>query len=297
MFHQRTFFVTMLSICIGIFVMSGCGAATSHPIAQHPTAIPTVTYLPPTVIPDTPAPATVSPATPTPVSSSLPAPTQHPSSATPTPHPTATPSIPQPPGGIPNISGQVIFVSIDHQWLWAYQNKQLVYNTPVTTGRPELPTPSGIYPMQYKTSNITFISPWPVSSPYYYSPEHIDYAFYFLYDGYYIHDAPWRTNFGPGTELPHAGAGGTQETGSHGCVEVPVSAGTWLYSWAQNGLTVDIVGTTPAPIATPTPTTMPATPTLVPTTVVPTPTIVPATVAPTPTLVPTVVKPTPTTTH
>lgn len=223
--------------------------------------VPTVAYLPPTVIPDTPTPPTPTPLPPTP--------TAHPTGHPATPRPTATPSIPQPPGGIPNISGQVVLVSITQQWLWAYQNRQLVYNTPVTTGRPELPTPDGIYPMQYKIANVTFISPWPIGSPYYYSPEHVDYALYFLYDGYYVHDAPWRTDFGPGTELPHTGPGGVQETGSHGCVEVPVSAGAWLYQWARNGLTIDIIGATPAPAATPTP--KPATPTPLPAT--PTPTV------------------------
>jgi len=152
---------------------------------------------------------------------------------------------------VPDISGQLILVSIDQQWLWAYQDRQLVFNTPVTTGRPELPTPDGTYAVFNKLSNVTFISAWPPGSPYYYAPEHVNYALYFLFDGYFLHDAPWRPVFGPGTELPHTNPDGTVVTGSHGCVEMPTSAGAWIYNWANIGATIDIFGTTPAPVHTP----------------------------------------------
>jgi lipoprotein-anchoring transpeptidase ErfK/SrfK len=174
-------------------------------------------------------------------------------------------------------------VSINQQWLWAYQNRRLLYDTPVTTGRPELPTPDGIYHVQYKLQNVEFYSAWPPGSPYYYAPEHVDFALYFLDVGYYIHSATWRYQFGPGTEVPHTDSNGKQETGSHGCVEVPYNAGAWLYQWAYDGATVDITGTTPAPVATPTPTTAPVnTPTPTPTSLPPTPTALPPTETPTP---------------
>ena len=49
---------------------------------------------------------------------------------------------------------------------------------------------------------------------------------YFADDGYYIHDAPWRYCFGPGTNVPHicSNANGVGETDSHGCVNVPTPA-------------------------------------------------------------------------
>ena len=134
---------------------------------------------------------------------------------------------PQPPSG----AGQEILVSLSKQQLWAYQNGKQVYTTLVTTGMPALATPTGTFSIYNKVADTMFISPWPPGSPYYYSPEHVNYAMEFLTGGYFIHDAPWRSVFGPGTEAQ----------GSHGCVEVPTPAGAWLYSWVGYGATVEIV--------------------------------------------------------
>jgi lipoprotein-anchoring transpeptidase ErfK/SrfK len=137
--------------------------------------------------------------------------------------------------------GQVILVSTHLQWLWAYQDGKLVYATPVTTGMAPLRTPHGTYTIMLKESDVTFYSPWPRGSPYYYTPEHVDYALRFRAGGFYIHNAPWRGAFGPGTQDPHTNPDGTHETGSHGCVNVTTGAARWLYSWARVGATVIIV--------------------------------------------------------
>jgi lipoprotein-anchoring transpeptidase ErfK/SrfK len=149
-------------------------------------------------------------------------------------------------------------VSLGQQWLWAYQNHTLLFDTAVTTGMPQLPTPDGTFQVQYHVANVMFYSPWPVGSPYYYAPEHVNYALYFANNGYYIHDAPWREVFGPGTNYPHTDPGGQQVTGSHGCVELPTPAEAWIYNWASNGATVVIYGTAPVPPPSPTPTLAPA---------------------------------------
>lgn len=153
----------------------------------------------------------------------------------------AVTTAPLPPGGAPNIGGQVMLVSLSRQWMWAFENGTLVYSTPVTTGQPDLATPTGIFSISEKIAGTWFISPWPQGSPYYYSPVYVNYAMLFLDGGYFIHDAPWRHYFGPGTNVPHTNPDGTHETGSHGCVEVSTAAGAWLYSWAAYGATVDIV--------------------------------------------------------
>jgi lipoprotein-anchoring transpeptidase ErfK/SrfK len=142
----------------------------------------------------------------------------------------------------PNISntGKVILVSLSKQWLWAYTNKVAIFNTPVTTGQPDLETPTGTYHVYLKETNVVFHSPWPKGSPYYYEDEHINYALEFHTGGFYIHDAPWRKVFGPGSNVPHAAPDDTQETGSHGCVNVPTSSGTWLYDFAPIGTTITI---------------------------------------------------------
>ena len=149
--------------------------------------------------------------------------------------------MPQPSAGVPQYGGQVILVSLSQQWLWAYQDQQLVLASPVTTGMPQLPTPRGSYAVQRKETNVTFYSLWPPGSPFYYSPEHINYAMYFRDIGYYIHDAPWRHAFGPGTQYPHTDPDGTHETGSHGCVNMPTPAAAALYHWAGIGARVIIV--------------------------------------------------------
>jgi lipoprotein-anchoring transpeptidase ErfK/SrfK len=149
---------------------------------------------------------------------------------------------PPPAGGVPAIAGQLILVSESQQWLWVYQDRQLVYATPITTGRPGLTTPTGIFHILSKAANLTFYSPWPPNSPFYYMPEHINFALYFHDTGFYIHDAPWRSEFGPGSNIAHLTVAGASETGSHGCVNVPTNAGAWLYHWAAIGASIDIVG-------------------------------------------------------
>jgi L,D-transpeptidase catalytic domain len=253
----RQVYYAIIASLITLICFSGCGASASA--VSKPTPTSTVTYQSPTAVPFTPT-------------------------ASPTDSPTALPvtsSPPRPPVGGSSASGQMILVSVGQQWLWAYQDGKQVFDTPVTTGMPELPTPTGTYSVLSKGTNLTFISPWPPGSPYYYSPEHVNYAFYFLKGGYYIHDAPWRKLFGPGTNVPHTDPDGTQETGSHGCINVPTSAGAWLYNWVKVGTTIKITSSAPAP----TPTTEPPTPTVVP----PTPTVAlptPTTEPPTPTMEP-----------
>jgi lipoprotein-anchoring transpeptidase ErfK/SrfK len=99
-------------------------------------------------------------------------------------------------------------------------------STDVTTGMPALPTPTGQFHILAKYSPYRFVSPWPRGSPYYYDPLWVDYAMLFANGGYFIHDAWWQPNFGPGANV---------KTGSHGCVNVPPPAMPALYSWARVG--------------------------------------------------------------
>lgn len=140
----------------------------------------------------------------------------------------------------PDASGQLVVVSIAKQWLWAYQDGKLVLSTPVTTGMPQLPTPTGTFHIMMKESNVWFYSPWPYGSPYYYTPEYVQFAMLFRSGGFYLHAAGWRHAFGPGTNVPHTNPDGSYETGSHGCVNMPVSAAGALYGWIGIGATVTI---------------------------------------------------------
>lgn len=143
-------------------------------------------------------------------------------------------------GGTPSAQGKEIIVSLSQQWMYVYQDGTRVYNSPITSGRPELPTPTGTYHIFAKYGPTTFYSPWPPGSPYYYPPLHINYALEWRADGFFLHDSWWRTVYGPGTSVWHQDPVYGRETGSHGCVNMPMKAAAWVYNWASIGTTVQI---------------------------------------------------------
>ncbi|MGH2443133.1 MAG: L,D-transpeptidase, partial [Chloroflexota bacterium] len=135
--------------------------------------------------------------------------------------------------------GKLIIVSLSKQTLYAYDGDHLVLQTLVTTGNPALPTPPGSYTVMQRIHPFEFISPWPVGSPYYYAPSWVQYAMLFRSGGYFIHDAPWRSAYGPGTNGP--GQPGTNYGGSHGCINTPPDAMTFLWNWTPISTPVDVV--------------------------------------------------------
>lgn len=128
--------------------------------------------------------------------------------------------------------GHRIVVSIAQQHLWAYDGDALFLETDITTGRPELPTPPGLYAIFAKYTPYQFISPWPYGSPYWYASAWVSYAMEFIEGGYFLHDAPWRSWYGPGSNYGD---------GTHGCVNIPIDPMTALYQWAQIGDKVVVV--------------------------------------------------------
>lgn len=138
-------------------------------------------------------------------------------------------------------AGKVIVVSLSRQWLYAYSNGHRVFSTAVLTGRPSLPTPKGTYHVFAKLSPTTFHSPFPKGSPNWYPPTHIKYALEFRVGGYYLHDSWWHSAYGPGTNSWHNDPEYGWQSGSHGCVSMPVEAAAWLYRWAPIGTEVRIV--------------------------------------------------------
>jgi hypothetical protein len=135
--------------------------------------------------------------------------------------------------------GKLIIVSLAHEALYAYDGTKLVLQTLVTTGNPSLPTPPGQYTVMQKYHPYEFISPWPEGSPYYYAPSWSQYALLFRDGGYFLHDAPWRSAFGPGTNGP--GQPGTNYGGTHGCVNIPSTPMVFLFGWATVGTPVDVI--------------------------------------------------------
>ena len=125
-----------------------------------------------------------------------------------------------------------IVVSLDQQQLWALDGNRVLLTSLVTTGGPELPTPTGDYQILDRESPFTFHSPFPKSSPFWYPPSPTNFALLFDYQGYFIHDAPWRGFYGPGSNSVD-GIPGSNTTGTHGCVNVPYYQMQWLFSWAS----------------------------------------------------------------
>lgn len=140
--------------------------------------------------------------------------------------------VPPPPPPPPKPAGHRIVVSLAQQHLWAYDGDTLFLETDITSGRPELPTPPGLYAIFAKHTPYQFISPWPYGSPYWYASAWVSYAMEFIEGGYFLHDAPWRDWFGPGSNYGD---------GTHGCVNVPIDPMTALYQWAQIGDKVVVV--------------------------------------------------------
>jgi lipoprotein-anchoring transpeptidase ErfK/SrfK len=134
-----------------------------------------------------------------------------------------------------SIAGKSIYVSISLEEMIFYDNGCVVNATPVTTGRPQLPTPTGTFSIFLKEGPVEFISGYPPSSPYYYAPVMIQYAMEFLSGGYFIHNAPWEAtnDYGPGSQYDNVIA-------SHGCVHTPLATMAWAYSWTPIGTPVVI---------------------------------------------------------
>jgi lipoprotein-anchoring transpeptidase ErfK/SrfK len=126
-------------------------------------------------------------------------------------------------------AGKLIVVSLSRQVLTAYQDGNAVLSTYITTGRPALPTPPGIYHIFRRYSPYLMVSPWPYGSPFWYPNSWTNWAMEFAGGGYFIHDAPWRTWYGPGSNT---------YAGTHGCVNVPYSPMATLWNWAPIGTTV-----------------------------------------------------------
>jgi lipoprotein-anchoring transpeptidase ErfK/SrfK len=137
-----------------------------------------------------------------------------------------------PASGVP----KAVVVRLGDQTLTAYLDGKPILTTPVTTGRPALPTPIGSYSIKYRASPYVFTSPWAPGSPYWYPPTPVTWAMYF-YDNDFLHDDPGEPSgaYGAGSQYgPYA---------SHGCVHVPHSAMAFLYQWLPVGAPVIVAQT------------------------------------------------------
>lgn len=80
-----------------------------------------------------------------------------------------------------------------------------MFQTPITSGPPDLQTPQGCFSIFAKETNVTFYSPFPSGSPDWYAPMAVAYAMEFAqgrYGAIYLHTDPYEPDsaFGPGSE-------------------------------------------------------------------------------------------------
>ena len=127
-------------------------------------------------------------------------------------------------------------ISLSEQVIRAYEHGQPVFWSYVTTGRPGLETDAGNFKVYWKVSPWTMHSPWPKGSPYWYPDSKVQMVMWFN-GGDGIHDAYWRSRYGPGTNGPHYDPTG-EDTGTHGCVNVPFKNMLWLWNWTPTGTPV-----------------------------------------------------------
>lgn len=79
--------------------------------------------------------------------------------------------------------------------------------------------------LTYEKQDMTNASRYPVGHEKYYYTEDVPWVQYF-HGGYAFHGAPWRSSFG--------------YSGSHGCINLPVSDAKWLYDWGGMGTRVEV---------------------------------------------------------
>jgi lipoprotein-anchoring transpeptidase ErfK/SrfK len=129
--------------------------------------------------------------------------------------------------------GMVLMVSQVEQAMRVYRDGKLIRAFYVTTGRVERPALPGVWTVQDRKSPDQFKSTDPPGSPYWYPPTPIQYAILYHWGGFFVHDAWWRVNFGPGTQFPHYDVGGDESfagNGSHGCVNMQSNDAAWVYA-------------------------------------------------------------------
>ena len=138
----------------------------------------------------------------------------------------AAPGTPSGPG--PQQGGyKEIVVSVADEYMWAYEDGQVVIESYVSTGTagtPETTTPPGFWAINTKLDSQTMEGT--ISGEFYSVPD-VPYVMYFDNAGNALHGTYWHNNFG--TPM------------SHGCVNLPMDVAAFIYGWAEVGTAVTIL--------------------------------------------------------
>lgn len=118
-------------------------------------------------------------------------------------------------------------VNLSTYTVTAYEGATVVYGpVAMVPGATATPTVTGTFHVYLKYASQTMRGANADGSRYV-TPD-VPWVSYFT-GGYALHGAPWRSSFGYGGSA-----------GSHGCVNMPVSAAKWVYDWAPIGTPVTV---------------------------------------------------------
>lgn len=132
------------------------------------------------------------------------------------------------------MQGQVMIVSLREQAGRFYQDGKLIKSILLTTGAPDLPSAPGMNCSSHAVRNQLMVSPDKPGDPNYYEPTPVKYGIYYHNYGLEIHDAWWRNEFGPLTNLPHYDPAAFNG-GSHGCINISKENMPWVFDWINYG--------------------------------------------------------------
>jgi lipoprotein-anchoring transpeptidase ErfK/SrfK len=129
---------------------------------------------------------------------------------------------------LPVIQGKRIVISITEQRMWVYENGELIREHLVSTGIPNSPTMPGLFQVKSHYLNA-YASNWNLTMPHFLGIYH---AVPNFLNG--IHGLPLLSN---GVRL---WANVLGQPASYGCVILDLEAAEALYSWAEDGVVVEI---------------------------------------------------------
>lgn len=121
-----------------------------------------------------------------------------------------------------DMGNEFIEIDLGSQHMWFVRDGKAIVSTPIVSGNPNRgdATPTGIYPLNYKTRHATLRGPGYASPVSYWMPFNGDIG---------IHDASWQPVYG-GSRYLYAG--------SHGCINTPYGSMAQFYSLAKEGMPV-----------------------------------------------------------
>ena len=125
-----------------------------------------------------------------------------------------------------DLAGNYVEVNLSMQHLWFYRDYQLVVESDLVSGcvAKKTETNTGVFPLAFKESPSTLSGD---DGPNGYSVE-VQYWMPFS-DGQGLHDASWRGSFGGNVY---------QNSGSHGCINLPLYAAQAIYNQIQAGMAI-----------------------------------------------------------